>query len=117
VNQVVVLVFVLVVDKVSEMVFASRPAVPVVLQVWLVVIATQLEGRLARLDDLLTGHVGLRVLLFDFLFGFGLIVLADGTLVWGIIEQVHCKRLELGQNVSCPWNSLVVLQRFVVFCV
>jgi hypothetical protein len=117
VNQVVVLVIVVVVYEVLEMVLASRSPVPVVLHVRLVVLAAQLERSLARFYYLLTDQVALCILLLYFLFALWLILLAYDSLVGRVVQQIYSKRLQLRQNVSRPWNTFIILQRFVILCV
>jgi hypothetical protein len=75
-----------------------------------VVLTGELEGGFARFEDLLAGQVGFGVLFFDFLLAYWLIILTDGTFVWGVIQQIDGERFEFGQNVGGPGNSLVVLQ-------
>ena len=118
VNQIIIfIVFVVVIDKVSEMVFASRSSVAVLLDFRFVVLTGELKGGFAGFDDLLAGHVGFGVLFFDFLLAFWLIILADGAFVGRVIQQINGEGFQFGQNVSGPGDSLVVLQRFVVFSV
>ncbi len=117
-NQIVVLiVFVVVIDEVSEMVFASGSSMAILLDFRFVVLTGELEGGFARFEDLLAGQVGFGVLFFDFLLAFWLIILTDGTFVWGVIQQINSERFEFGQNVGGPGNSLVVLQRLVVLSI
>ena len=117
-NQIVVLiVFVVVIDEVSEMVFASGSSMAILLDFRFVVLTGELEGGFAGFEDLLAGQVGFGVLFFDFLLAFWLIILTDGTFVWGVIQQIDGERFEFGQNVGGPGNSLVVLQRLVVLSI
>ncbi len=93
-NQIVILIiFVVIIDEVPEMVFASRSSVAVVFDFGLIVFAAKLERGFAGFDDLLVGeHVGFIVLFFDLLLAFWLIILTDGSFVRRVIQQINCKR-------------------------
>jgi hypothetical protein len=94
VNQIVILIiFIVIIDEVSKMVFASRSSVAVVFDFGLIVFAAKLERGFAGFDDLLIGgHVGFGVLFFDLLLIFLLIMLTDGSFVRRVIQQIDCKR-------------------------
>ena len=93
-NQIVILIiFVVIIDEVSEMVFASRSWVIVVFDFGLIVFAAKLERGFAGFDDLLVeGHVGFGVLFFYLLLDFWLIILIDSSFVRRVIQQINCER-------------------------
>ena len=83
-DQIIVLVFVFVVDKVPEMILTAWPAV-VVLEVLFVKVSVQLERSFSRLDALLAYEVSLCVLFLHFLFTLYLILLAYGPFMRWVV--------------------------------
>lgn len=86
-NQVVVLiVFIVIVDKVSEMVLASGSSMAVVLDLRFEVLAAELEAGFTGFDDFLAGHVHFGVLFLNFLFvNWFVVILTHDTFVGRVV--------------------------------
>ena len=75
-DQVVVLIFVIVIYEIFEMILTPRSPVAVQLHIGLVILTAQLERCLSRLYALLAHKVPLCDLLLDLLFAFRLVLFA-----------------------------------------
>lgn len=117
-DEIIIFIFIVIVViiKSSEILLTAKEPVMTAFKILSIELTVHLKWCFSRFGHFWTLNICFNILLLT-LFLIRIKIALTNSLMWWIIQQISCKWFQFGQDVSRPWDSFVIFERFVAFCV